>query len=1388
VIDARGERQISDSQVVIWAADKPNPEEKDFRALLVVTTDRSGYFSGLYPVGSFTSANGAIAFGGEIFSEPIHLADDGFFPESLILAVDLGELELESEDCVDCTKTTDTPRDPDNADLTRADGTFSSDPGGGQCVDFTAPDRTLEEFTYSYVVRTSEPEIKGLTLEEPSKVSMAQLEGVLRPILATKTFAINNASEKEEATMVSPLMMRTAGSTTPAIDAKVLKTLARDPDGFSLTSIASAAKLTAHGDLLRLLGKVIRQKPGRGRMTCERPVDWDDEPTIYQACTIAHGHVLRFKQEWVADGYSMGNLVNSLPLAPAQKKQIAIVDWERREQAARTEALRSEEEVSGAISRDRDVNEIVRGALNESVRGGSSSSTGSFGGGLGIAGGIGGLFTGGIGFLGGLLGVGGGTSSASSSAWQNSSRSTSASALNQLRDRTIQSASAVRSQRATVVQTVRQGERVTAQTETIANYNHCHAITVQYFEVLRHMLVRQRLADVQECLFVPLLMSRFDSEKALRWRYSLRRAVRSRRLHRGFDALERIANNYEGSDLPVGSYADQNIDYLDGDLRVRFQLARPRDDQDDFDPGAWVWLGNLLPFINPQEFYDTHLKNQQFKDRVFMEQLGPQIAERFVQLMQFVAVLDDDTEVRLPIDATLLSDFRNDRRMHVSLRLSDELPPLIRRRVKFVAIKGRVEFGPFLIDLLPIGSRVIVESGTLRYRTRHATGYLFRNARILNDIKRFDDARIYTPLNRQELRNPREEDKELGRHLLDHLNEHIERFHHAIWWQMSGDRRYMLLDGFVAPNSGGRSVASVVENELIGIVGNSLVMPVARGYHLDPTFGQNEDDPIDLFEHYQPTTPVDPTRIAIPTRGVYAEAVMGACNSCEFKEEERFWRWEESPIPDSPTAIAPISADSRRADPGDLSAKDLPAPIVNLQNAPAAPDPAGVGAALQLLGASNLFGDVTGLEGTQRNALEALKGALSTAQFFGGEASNLAQTAGNLALQGAMVKDVDKALRTIQKARGDGLISDDAAQSLTKRAIEGMIGSGATGTADKKGNLTDQPEVRKLLESSDDPAEETSVRLARSSGGESETVDVSRKTGGSLLGSLFGAGSGKPATIGKRSTKAEALARIIEGRASTAESPWKLDRATVMDRLENLVKDPNLIDQDSLNLCGPAAFMRLWLARDPQAVVDFGIELYDKGKSKIGSYAVEPGDDSLIAEDYATIAAAAGAGFAPQADWMILGAIRDAENLFFDFEGKPEEDASAGTFPGEVQEWLEATGLYGNVRDEGNFFLTKGLDHALALKPGPSRDVVLLINTHVLKEMNVSTGQKKSDEFFLSAFPNHYVVLSSEIKETADGKVQFDYWSWGQQYSGAVQKATFEANYYGAVIAEGANP
>jgi competence ComEA-like helix-hairpin-helix protein len=1106
VVDAAGRRTASGLQVVIWGADAATPQDADFRALIVVTTDVQGHFNGPYPLGTFTSAHATVGLESGPVPVPIHL-EQGEFPATVILVVDLPEPASAAADGCGCQDGSQAPRSPDATDLGRADGTFSTDAGAGRCADFTKPDRTLEEYAFSYVVRTTEPEIRGLVLDEPRKVPASVVGTFLPGLLAESPTAITTAAALPAPTVTRPALLagsvpgvvtrapdlgatitgtdnaavarinatginaspagiNAAGAAAiPALeghfDATVLRSLSRDPATFTIDTVASAAKLSLHGDLIRYLGRAVAREPGRQPLTGDNPIDWDDDPTIYHATTIAHGHLLRFKQEWVADGYSMGNLLYSLPLAPGQKKQTAVIDWERRESATREEYRASSDSLEALVDRDRDISDIVSGTLTESTRGGSSASTGSFAAGLGI-GAI-------IGPVGGLLGIGGGTSSANSTAWQDSSRQTSANALNQLRDRTIQSASSVRTQRTSVVSTVAQGERVSATTESVANYNHCHAITVQYFEVLRHLLIRQRLTDVQECLLVPMLMSWFTRDKALRWRNTLAGTV-PLRLRGGFDALERIDANYVGSDLPAGRCADENLDSVEGELTIRFQLTRPADKDNAFDPAAWNPLLKLFGF-SPADFYDQYLKDQAFQDRVFLQQLGPRIAGTVVQSLQVWAVRTDESAVSLRLDPTLLSTFVNDRALSVTLRMTGALPAVLRSDIKAVTISSRLNLPglPFVIDTLPVGSRVIVESGSLRYRTAHLSDALFSDAYIRNDLSAGDDVRIETPLGRPELRNPREEDKELARNLLDHLNENIERFHHVLWGRMSDARRYMLLDGFVAPNSGGRSVASVVENELVGIAGNCLVMPVARGFHLDPTYRQDAENPIDLLEHYQPNTPVDPSRIAIPTRGVYAEAVMGACNSCEVIDETRFWRWSEEPVPDSPTQILPVSTDSRRAAPLDTTPTALPSPIIAMQNAPAAPDPAGLSAALSLLGQSGAFRDITGLQGNQQNAAAALQGAFQTATTFGTKAADLA-------LQGKMSKDIDKAVKTIQAAKDQGLIDDGQASALTETAIRGMVGAGTTNP--KESSTTADVE-----------------ELTRTAGSEQAAVSVTRPTG-----------------------------------------------------------------------------------------------------------------------------------------------------------------------------------------------------------------------------------------------------------------------------------------------------
>lgn len=391
-----------------------------------------------------------------------------------------------------------------------------------------------------------------------------------------------------------------------------------------------------------------------------------------------------------------------------------------------------------------------------------------------------------------------------------------------------------------------------------------------------------------------------------------------------------------------------------------------------------------------------------------------------------MSLIEDGSATRtVVVDPAMVGLFGQDRPMLIGLQAGIPLPTVLRAQIDRVRLS-------LAISNLPPGARLVVDSGSLRYRTAHLSHHLFLNRRILNDLSLGDDVEIAAPLDAVEKRNPRERDRRLAERLLDHLDEHVEHYHRAIWRMMDPNRRYLLLDGFVAPDAGGRSVASVVENRVVGVVGNSLVMPVAPGLKLDATYEFGRSTPADL-RHLYAADPAPPMRISLPTSGVFAEAVLSKCNSCEVIDDTKFWRWEEAPIPDRPPGIDPLSTASRRTTPPNLTPDALPTPVVGLQQAPSAPDPTGLAAAMTALGSATIFKDLTGLAVNQQNAAEALKTSMTAAQGF-------ATKAGALAQQRFLNKELDRTLAHIKDARDKGLLSDDEARALTRSTLRGAIG------------------------------------------------------------------------------------------------------------------------------------------------------------------------------------------------------------------------------------------------------------------------------------------------------------------------------------------------------------
>lgn len=1143
VVEITGKCSLKDRTVILQA--KAKQEDLVWRVIGVATTDVTGSFTMPYPSGTYEAAqaitslapDSAVSLGiipPEAQQSPLQTISTDF----IYLLIEGAECEQDAADpnC-DCHAAgSKTPRLPDQKDLVGSDK-FSQDLGGGTCLNLTTPNRTLSEQTYYAIVRTSDPDIANYVLEKNTE---SQADGFQKV-----TFTLGNGQQvdRQEVSYDSLIHWQDAPDT----------------------------------------------------------IDKDNHLSIYQAVNVAHGHLLHYKSVLKADGYSLGDLLYSLPLAPGQKKEIVVFDYKRTLQGAETQQLTQREGLSAGIVDDRSIVDNLSGSINQYLQGQSTASTGGVSAGLGV-GAI-------LGPVGAVLGVSGGYSSSSSSASQTSSRDTSQAFGETLRNAIMQSSNAYRELSGTLIDTVSEGQQYAATTEVVANHNHCHSLTMLYFEVLRHYAVFQELVQVEECIFVPLIMTNFSMENIHKWRDVLAANLLYRpsntylRLFRdanpllkGFDANDRVLTNWANVDFPTNRYCDETITEITGQINFRVSIPRPKTrfdrilslpiikktitTQGGIDVEGTVdaniknaVIGAIVPcaaggptikrevnstevltrgqifdmfmtldanyetvppakcirvnfdsvdapivpilFFNgaytPLEFFAGMDKEKKLWDsyaallgmstnellhyfsnnviadwdQIFNDYIAPMLIDKLIN------------EQRISInplnglDFTALDKYNGGNRLlRYNLRGSSSLTrtDITKLDINYnIAFANQMEFFAY--------TDIRVESLRVNYSTDHYTGTIVNKS--LGDDLKDGVLNIFTPLNSDEKRNPRKEDKFIVNELVAHLNSNLEYYNKVLWYNLDPDRRYLLLDGFHMQvyddlNQPGsfKSLASIVKNQLIGVAGNSLIFPVAAGVKVDrsyiillPVDGAAQETKVSLLDHYRPALPPDPFRISVPTRGVFAEAVMGACDACEKVKDNSSQDWTKFAT-DEPTAINPITAPTPAPTDWKAAFKDFATPIVNIQNAPALPAPgAGLAGLSDLLGKSDIFKDITGLDANQKNAMATYLSNQENAKAF-------AQMAKDMAMQAHNTQNDDKIKSAISDGQSSGALTKEEASKLTKDHIQQMIDAGdgkrtdAAAAAAAKPSLTDAA-VKAVDQGKGVKAERTDVTT-----GQTEKVDI----------------------------------------------------------------------------------------------------------------------------------------------------------------------------------------------------------------------------------------------------------------------------------------------------------
>lgn len=113
------------------------------------------------------------------------------------------------------------------------------------------------------------------------------------------------------------------------------------------------------------IAPLVGSGPHAGEVDVATPLD--DLPGDRQRVQL--GVVLRFAQRWQPVGQCLGDIVYSLPLAPGEARDLAMIDWSRSESTSRLDNIDSSEQLLHNQHHDRNIEEAVNAGLHEHQEG-----------------------------------------------------------------------------------------------------------------------------------------------------------------------------------------------------------------------------------------------------------------------------------------------------------------------------------------------------------------------------------------------------------------------------------------------------------------------------------------------------------------------------------------------------------------------------------------------------------------------------------------------------------------------------------------------------------------------------------------------------------------------------------------------------------------------------------------------------------------------------------------------------------------------------------------------------------------------------------------------------------------------------------------------------------
>lgn len=664
------------------------------------------------------------------------------------------------------------------------------------------------------------------------------------------------------------------------------------------------------------------------------------------------------EQSWYAEGVTLGPMIHSMALAPGEVTRLAVTNWMQQTLGQRGESLDQTDDLSWDTDHQMAISSITNSVAHETQFGSNRTETTSDASQSSSSGG----------FAFGILGSVGGSGSSS----HNSSLTTSVSRSEGTRNlssqnnrdingRTHQQANAARERRSAVVQETRESETETLTTRVVANYNHMHPLTMQYYEVVQNYRVATRAIDYERRIFVPIRLFDFkDPRVVLRYRRTLEILTTDETIKEQLSAANE-SNWREGHTVKlVDTSGNQlhEVKFTDPQLvKIDYQLQGSGfidgiqlmfNDGTMLNSGPGGIPGDSSGEASGSVFVDSNVPVSQLA-KVLYDPDYAQAGNALNLTYHFRKGNETDSYTQV---ITLTGDYCGYEAVHFQVSKEDESGAIQHLEENALYYSQGIWLSMDPTDWMKALLTVTYKGKPVAPTIEPTPVALLGNC-------------VAFPWH------------------FDNENEKLD------WLLETG-----LLDrDFTAwqTKAGYGSVTDEVKEAYLDLVGEP---------HGDA--GLKE------------------TLVPIPTGGVFAEAVLGRANCAEKIDLTRFWNWQDSPIPIMPPEIDKLTAGGHKSAAellADLTAAGFDPEAIHLH--PASPQGAINAAAnsaqssteslIQALTAANMFRDMSNAAATTAIGAQSIQTAEAGAKAAGEEATENMKIASEQAIKGLqMVGDLAK--------------------------------------------------------------------------------------------------------------------------------------------------------------------------------------------------------------------------------------------------------------------------------------------------------------------------------------------------------------------------------------------